>query len=124
MFVQLLLFAGCKNGGTEVSKECEISIDTIDFTFGIDYSDPGKYLVPGEESDLSDTYLEEIRSATGTPGDSVADILRVCHWVNKYFTFQDAGGEVVLQINLDSQGVRLDRVEGYLVEAVQLDVVG
>ena len=63
-----LLFASCykedeENDIPPVSKECNINIDTIDFTFGIDYEDHEKYLSPGEESDLSDVYLEEIRNA-------------------------------------------------------------
>lgn len=76
----------------ENGEECNIDIDTVDFSFGIDYMDPDRYLVPGEESNLSDAYLEEVRDAIGTPGDSIEDILSVCHWINRHFTFEDAGG--------------------------------
>ena len=72
--------------------ECEINIDTIDFSFGIDYDNPAKYLIPGEESDLNDIYLEEIRNAVGTPNNNIDDILLICHWVNQNFTFENAGG--------------------------------
>ena len=85
--------AACSNDDEpEVDKECKIDIDTIDFSFGIDYNDPGKYLIPGEESDLNDIYLEEIRDAVGTPENSIDDILLVCHWINQHFKFDNAGG--------------------------------
>ena len=90
--ILLLLVACSKDDGTDISKDCKIDIDTIDFSFGIDYNDPGKYLIPGEESDLNDIYLEEIQNAIGTPGNNIDDILLVCHWVNQNFTFDNAGG--------------------------------
>jgi hypothetical protein len=76
--IQLLLVACSTDDVPEIDKECKIDITTIDFSFGIDYNDLGKYLVPGEESDLNDSYLEEIRDAVGTPEDRIEDILLVC----------------------------------------------
>jgi len=97
-----LLFVSCsKDGVTDTLEECKIDIDTIDFTFGIDYSNPEKYLIPGEESDLEDTYLEEIRSNVGTPGDSIDDILLVCQWINQNFTFENAGGAMAGKNTVD-----------------------
>lgn len=80
------------NNVSDIDKNCYINIDTIDFTFGIDYTDLDKYLIPGEESDLDDIYLEQVRRAVGTPFESLDDILRVCHWVNQNFKFENAGG--------------------------------
>ncbi len=77
--IPLLLGSCSEDNVTDTLEECEIDIDTIDFTYGIDYANPDKYLIPGEESDLKDTYLEEIRNKVGTPGDSIDDILLVCH---------------------------------------------
>lgn len=71
---------------------CEFDIDTIDFTFGIDYAHPDMYLIPGEESDLSNENLETVRSAIGTPGADIDGILQVCHWINQNFTYSNAGG--------------------------------
>lgn len=77
---------------TEDPSICKFDIDTIDFTFGIDYEHPEKYLVPGEESDLSDENLEIVQSAIGTPTANIDGIMQVCHWVNQNFTFNNAGG--------------------------------
>ena len=71
---------------------CTFNVDTMDFSFGINYDVPDQYLIPGEESDLKDSYFEEIKNAIGIPNDSIEDILRVCHWVNQNFTFSNAGG--------------------------------
>jgi len=85
----------------EIDRECHIDISSIDFTFGIDYSDLDKYLIPGEESDLKDIYLEEIRAAIGTPGDTIEDILKVCHWINQQFVFENAGGAMMGKLTVD-----------------------
>lgn len=80
---------------TEDPTICIFDIDTVDFTYGIDYDHPEKYLIPGEQSDLSDANLELVRSAIGTPSATIAGILEVCHWVNQNFTFNDAGGAMI-----------------------------
>jgi hypothetical protein len=86
LILQFLLF-GCKtDDAPEIDKPCKIDISFIDFSFEIDYNDPDKYLVPGEQSDLKDVYLEEIRDALGTPGENTEDILELCHWINQHFT--------------------------------------
>ena len=96
LIVFLLLFISCelcKN--IDPPPDCNFDIDSIDFSFGIDYDNPEKYLIPGEESDLKDSYLAEIRNAIGTPGHNIEDILRVCHWINQNFTFENAGGAMM-----------------------------
>ena len=77
---------------TEDPSKCSFNADTIDFTYGIDYDHPEKYLVPGEQSDLSANNLEIIRNAIGTPITDIVGILDVCHCINQNFTFEDAGG--------------------------------
>jgi len=97
-----LLWESCsKDDVTGTLEECEIDVDAIDFSFGIDYATPEKHLIPGEESDLKDTYLEEIRTKVGTPGDSIDDILPVCHWINQNFTFENAGGAMIGKNTVD-----------------------
>jgi len=58
-------------------------------------------MIPGEESDLSDVYLEELRSAIGTPEDKIEDILRICHWINQRFKFENAGGAMAGKNTVD-----------------------
>jgi len=99
--IPLLLFECSRDCGSEINKDCKIDIDTIDFTFGIDYNDPTKYLNPGEESDLRDIYLEEIENITGTPENSIADIQQVCYWINQNFTFENAGGSMAGKNTVD-----------------------
>ena len=77
---------------SEEPSLCDFDIDTLDFTFGIDYDHPEKYLVPGEQSDLSEENLGEVRSAIGTPNMDINGIMKVCDWVNHNFVFQNAGG--------------------------------
>jgi hypothetical protein len=36
--------------------------------------------------------LEVIRKAFGDPLDTIDYVLDICHWVNQYFTFENAGG--------------------------------
>ena len=86
---------------TEDPNVCKFDIDTMDFTFGIDYDHPEKYLLPGEQSDLSETYFEEVKSAIGTPAANIVGILKVCHWVNQNFTFSNAGGAMIGKITVD-----------------------
>ncbi len=97
-----ILFAGCsKDNGPDRSKDCNIDIDTIDFSFEIDYTDTSRYLIPGEQSDLNNIYLEEIQNAIGTPGNNIDDILFVCYWVNQNFTFTNAGGNMIGKNTVD-----------------------
>jgi len=92
----VLLFITCKTSkNTEISEECAFDIDTLDFSFGIDYEEPEKYLIPGEESDLSDSFLLEIQNTMGIPTNNIAGILLVCHWVNQNFIFENAGGAMI-----------------------------
>jgi len=89
------------NKEPETDKDCHIDIRTIDFTFGIDYSNPDTYLNPGEESDLSEIYLEEIQATLGTPDDNIDDILRICGWINQQFEFENAGGAMMGKNTVD-----------------------
>lgn len=99
--LQLLLVVCSTDDDPEIDKECKIDITIIDFSFGIDYNDLDKYLVPGEESDLNDIYLEEIRDAVGTPEDNIEDVLQVCEWINQQFEFENAGGAMAGKSTID-----------------------
>jgi len=76
-------------------EKCEIDINSFDFSFGIDYDSPSKYLIPGEQSDLNNTYVEEIRTAIGTPAENINGVLSICHWVNQNFGWENAGGSMI-----------------------------
>ena len=86
---------------TEDPSVCKFDVDTMDFTFGIDYDDPAKYLVSGEESDLSDDNLKIVRDAIGTPSANIDGIMQVCHWINQNFTFSNAGGAMAGENTID-----------------------
>ena len=85
----------------EIDKECHIDISIYDFTFGINYNDPGKYLIPGEQSNLNDIYKQEIQEAVGDPVDTIDYILELCHWINQHFEFEDAGGAMMGKNTVD-----------------------
>lgn len=86
---------------TDPALNCGFSTDTIDFTFGIEYDDPNLYLIPGEQSDLSDIYVDEVIDAIGTPSNDLSGVLKVCHWVNQNFTWEDAGGGMIGKVTVD-----------------------
>jgi hypothetical protein len=83
------------------TKECLINIDTIDFTFGIEYMHPEHYLVQGEQSEIDSLHLDEIRSSLGDPVESIAYVLEVCQWINQHFTFINAGGAMIGQVTVN-----------------------
>ena len=82
-------------------EKCDIDIDSFDFTFGIDYDNPASYLVPGEQSDLKTAYLEEIRTAIGTPTNDIDGVRSVCTWVNQNFQWENAGGSMIAKKTAD-----------------------
>jgi len=90
--IQFLVVVCSDDLETENDHECKINIDTIDFTFGIDYNNTAEYLIPGEESDLNDANLKEMQNAIGTPEDRIDDVVKICHWINNNFAFDNAGG--------------------------------
>jgi len=92
---QLFLVDCSRDNEPEIDRECHIDISNHDFSFGIDHNDPVKYLTPGEQSNLSDTYRDEIREAVGNPEDTIAYILEVCYWIRQNFTFENAGGGMI-----------------------------
>ncbi|MEN8137990.1 MAG: hypothetical protein ABFR62_06125 [Bacteroidota bacterium] len=97
-----IFFTSCsKDDEKEIPDPCVNYLNSIDFSFGIDYDSPDKYLTPGEQSDLSDSHLEEVRDAIGTPEKNIDGILQVCHWVNQNFTFENAGGNMVGKLTVD-----------------------
>jgi hypothetical protein len=104
--VLLLFFINCSRNKNEIDAdeiiyECTVDIDTIDFTFGIDYDNPEKYLIPGEQSNLSDENFEKIKNAIGTINSDIQGILKVCNWINQHFTFENAGGNMAGKNTVD-----------------------
>lgn len=96
LIILVLLISNCSRdedgNGDENTDKCNINFDSLDFTFGIDYDYPEKYLVPGEQSDLSAENLELVQNAIGIPTADIDGIMKVCHWINQNFTFINAGG--------------------------------
>lgn len=102
IYTILVILLACARKQDEItSTECTIKIDTIDFSFGMDYSDTSYYLIPGTQSDLSDSYLEEIRNIIGTPQNKIEDIVDLCNWVDQNFTFENAGGNMIGKKTVD-----------------------
>lgn len=94
----MLLSTSCsaeKEQDNQITLECNINIDTLDFTFGIDYDNPELYLIPGTQSTLSDSFYAEVVAALGEPASTISGALQVCHWVNQNFEFENAGGAMI-----------------------------
>lgn len=77
------------------AKECHIDIDTLDFSFGVNYENVDAYLVPAEQSDLADSNLMEVTNALGVVSLNISGVIQVCHWVNQNFVFENAGGSMI-----------------------------
>ena len=101
ILISLLCIKCKKDHAVPDNKECLINVDTIDFTYGIDYSNPGEYLLPGEQSNLKETYIDEILETIGTPVDSIGYILEICHWLNEQFSFENAGGAMIGKVSVN-----------------------
>ena len=93
LILTLLAVISCKKVDTVQSEyPCELDMERYDFSFGIEYDNPQKYLIPSDQSDVSSEYLEEIRELIGTPEMDLDGIKLVSDWFNKEFTFTSAGG--------------------------------
>lgn len=84
-----------------VTDTCKIDMSTYDISFGIDYSNPENYTSPGDMSNLSDTYFNEIRSQIGSPTFDISGIKLIYNWFYNSFTFQNAGGNMIGQKTID-----------------------
>jgi hypothetical protein len=96
LLIILIPWSACsKNHPEDVDNDCPFLADTLDFSFQINYENPETYLIPGEQSDLNDTYLEEIQNSLEVSDHSIEDMLQVCQWVNQHFMFENAGGGMI-----------------------------
>ncbi len=74
---------------------CNLNMENYDFSFGIEYDKPEKYLIPGEQSDLEETYFEELTTIFGTTEKTISTIMNICNWFNQSFSFSDEGGNMI-----------------------------
>ena len=58
--IAALLLTACKNDLNN-GTICLYDMESYDYSCGIEYDHPAYYLEPGQQSDLDDTYVEEIR---------------------------------------------------------------
>jgi hypothetical protein len=92
---QLFLTDCSRDDEPEIDRECHMDISILDFSFGIDYNDTSRYLIPGEQSDLNDTFRDEIQDAIGIPENNITYIRDLCNWIRQNFTFENAGGSMI-----------------------------
>lgn len=101
MIIATILSCKIENNSSVTDNPCSLNMENYDYSYGIEYDKPELYLIPGEQSDLDDEYLEEIRNITGIPAKSITGIRTVCHWFNQNFTFINAGGSMVGKNNVN-----------------------
>jgi hypothetical protein len=70
-------------------------VENYDFSYGIDYDRPEKYLIPGEQSNLEDIYFEEIKTIIDPSEKNIVSIMTICNWFNQSFSFSNAGGDMI-----------------------------
>ena len=95
IIITSLLSCKIDNNSNVVDSPCNLNMENYDYSYGIEYDKPGIYLIPGEQSDLDDEYLEEIRNIISTPEKNIASIKTICQWFNHNFTFTNAGGSMI-----------------------------
>lgn len=95
MLVAATISCNINNNSTKDDYPCNLNMENYDFSYGIEYEKPEKYLLPGEQSDLNDKYFEEIKTIIGTPEKNITSILTICHWFNQNFIFSNAGGSMI-----------------------------
>ncbi len=103
LIITIISLLSCKidNNSNVDESTCNLNMENNDYSYGIKYNKPEKYLIPGEQSDLDHVYLEEIRNIIGTPTMNITGIGIICHWFNQNFTFINAGGSMVGKNNVD-----------------------
>lgn len=99
--VYTIVFLLCCACNKEDDSICKLNMDNFDNSFGIDYNNPDLYLTPGEQSDLKDEYLEEIRLITGTPELNMEGMRTICDWFEGYFSFINKGGDMIGKPTID-----------------------
>lgn len=77
------------------SSECLIDMDTFDLAFGIDYSQPDLYLIPGQQSALSDSFFNIVHKDLGQIAEGMTGVKQVCNWINANFDVTPAGGALI-----------------------------
>ncbi len=97
----LILTAGCDEELIVDYSICNLDMNNYDFSYGIDYSKPEKYLVPGDQSALNNFFFEEIKTSIGRVPHSISGVLKICSWVNRNFdrvSGNDIGNKTINQL--------------------------
>jgi len=94
-FILVLVFLVSCNHNNDETINCTNYLESIDFSFGLDYENQSKYLISGEQSGLDTTYITEIQNEIGPINNTIGDILKFCHWFNQNFSFSNAGGGMI-----------------------------
>jgi hypothetical protein len=89
-----LLLTACKKDLNKGSV-CLLDMESYDLAYGIEYDHPEYYLDPGQQSNLDEAYVEEIRASMGTPDHSIEGIKSICWWFNVNFRFSNEAGRMI-----------------------------
>jgi len=103
ILILLALFFSCdkeKDPAVDYAK-CNLDMQGYDYTYGIDYSNPDQYLIPGEQSEMDDPLFGVIKDSIGVVPQSITGVLKVCHWIHNNFkkvSKSDIGGNTLKQL--------------------------
>ena len=87
LFLLTLLFSCVKNDEPKIDYSiCNLDMESFDSGYGIDYDTPEKYLLAGDQSEISQGLFQEIKDSIGSVPKNLTGVLKVCHWVNRNFT--------------------------------------
>jgi hypothetical protein len=98
----VLLFSCIKDEDHPIDYEkCNINMVNYDFTSGIDYNNPEKYLIPGEQSEMDEKWRLEVTSQIGEVPGTILGVQKVWNWINQNFVKfngSDIGGNTLNQL--------------------------
>ena len=98
---------GASSAGSINSVDITVNIPTPglyaweDGVDSIDYSRPELYLVSGNQSDLSEQYLNEINQEVRIGSNDISDIETIFNWKEGYFSNYSAGGALIGKVTAD-----------------------
>ena len=102
-FFLLLLLLSCskdKNDHPD-SVGCQLDMEVFDLSFGINYSSPSDYLIPGNQSRLSDEHFQMVYEDIGEVSTTISGVKSLANWILQNFQWVNAGGNEIGQNTVD-----------------------
>ena len=95
LFLAFLEGAWLRTGNPVYQRLYRFWIKLFALAFGIDYSQPDLYLIPGQQSALSDSFFDIVLQDLGQIAEGITGVKQICSWINTNFEVSPAGGALI-----------------------------